>query len=179
MTGSWRRSSHGNPGSLCPVSICYSPPIFSTLLPLGQTENGFKRTHAFHGTRQFLSDIKEIRTHQRKQGKQWKSHSKCPELTFHANMLFYCCPCPSSSGLEVNHFYWKTECHTEFPRTTNISEDSIKAVKVRNSLRLAVEWSQCKGILATTAGMQAHMRLSDPASHTLGNPQNMWQEFLI
>lgn len=178
MTGSWRRSSHGNPGSRCPVSICYPSHILHLATPRTDWEQ-IQKDSRFLRDKTVPSDIKEIRTHQRKQGKQWKSHSKCPEPTFHANMLIYCCPCPSSSGLEANHFYWKTECHTEFPRTTNISEDSIKAVKVRNSLRLAVEWSRCKGILATTAGMQAHMRLSDPASHTLGNPQNMWQEFLI
>lgn len=61
MTESWRHSSHGSPGSLS-LSPSVIPPISSTLLPLGQIENGFKNIHAFLKTKH-PPNIKLMRVH--------------------------------------------------------------------------------------------------------------------
>lgn len=112
--------------SLCPSVIPYSPPCY----PLD-------RLMHFSKTKQFFPIYKLMCVHQRKPEKQWKSQNKCTDPPIHTNVLIDHCSCLSSLGLKAIHFYWKTECHTAFPKMTSISEDSIKAAKVGSCLRLA------------------------------------------
>jgi hypothetical protein len=77
---------------------------------------GSKGLVLFTKQKQFLSNIKEIPVHQRKQGKQWKSHNKCTELPFHANTLMYRCPAPPALALRQIIFIEKPNVTLSFLR---------------------------------------------------------------
>lgn len=90
------------------------------------------------------------------QKKQWKSQNKCTDPPIHTNMLIYHCACPSRLGLTATDFYWKTECHTGFPKMASTSEDLIKAANAGSRLRLAGARRHCKCLLTATAWMHVH-----------------------
>lgn len=157
-----------------PLSICHPSHTLHLAAPLRDWK--WTPKHSWFSQNKFSSNIKVICAHHRKPEKQWKPQDKCTAPPIHANMLTDCCPCPSSPSLKAIHFYWKTEV-TLFPKMASISEESIKAVKVGNSLRLAGTRRQCKCLLTPQhecVHTWVRYCLSDPwkpsGLYTMGTP---------
>lgn len=100
MTESWRHSSHGSPGSLCPclhlLSLPYSPPCY----PLDRLKMDSKALMLF--SKQNIPPQYKINACSlEKARKTMTCRNKCPDPPIHTNTLIYCCPCPSSPGFKV------------------------------------------------------------------------------